>query len=91
MAQECGRRGISLDSTITEVGSGLDGSRVQLRELLSDPTVTMIVVEHRDRLARFGVEHLQAALSATGRSIIVLNPGEVKDDLVRDIAAQSTT
>ncbi len=91
VAQECGRRGISLDSTITEVGSGLDGSRVQLRELLSDPTVTMIVVEHRDRLARFGVEHLQAALSATGRSIIVLNPGEVKDDLVRDIAAQSTT
>jgi putative resolvase len=45
----------------------------------------MIVVEHRDRLARFGVEHLQAALSATGRSILVLNPGETKEDLVPDM------
>ena len=33
-----------------------------------------IVVEHRDRLARFGVEHREAALAATGRRIIVVNP-----------------
>jgi len=43
------------------------------------------VVEHRDRLARFGVEHRQAVLAATGRRIIVVNPDEVKDDLVRDM------
>jgi predicted site-specific integrase-resolvase len=55
VAQECGRRGISLDATVTEVGSGLDGSRVRLRELLSDPTVTMIVGRAPDRLVRFGV------------------------------------
>jgi len=70
VAEECGRRGISLDGTVTEAGSGLDGNRVRLRELLCDPAVTMIVVEHRDRLARSGVEDLQAALSATGRAII---------------------
>jgi len=91
VAEECGRRGISLDATITEVGSGLNGNRVRLRKLLSDPAVTMIVAEHRDRLARFGVEHLQAALSATGRSIIVLDPDEVKDDLVRDMAEVLTS
>ena len=85
------RRGITLDATITEVGSGLNGNRVRLRKLLSDPAVTMIVVEHRDRLARFGVEHLQAALSATGRSIIVLYPDEVKDDLARDMAEVLTS
>ncbi len=43
-------------------------------------------MEHRDRLARFGVEHLQAALSATGRSIIVLHPDEVNDDPAGDMA-----
>ncbi len=91
VAEECGRRGMTLDATITEVGSGLNGDRVRLRKLLSDPAVTMIVVEHRDRLARFGVEHLQAALSATGRSIVVLNPDEVKDDLVRDMAEVLTS
>lgn len=91
VAVECGRRGISLDATITEVGSGLNGNRVRLRKLLSDPAVTMIVVEHRDRLARFGVEHVQAALSATGRSVMVLNPDEVKDDLVRDMVEVLTS
>jgi putative resolvase len=44
------------------------------------------VVEHRDRRARFGVEHREAAaVAATGRRIIVVNPDEVKDDLVRDM------
>lgn len=83
--QTCGQRGLSLDATITEVGSGLNGHRVKLRKLLADPAVTTIVVEHRDRLAHFGVEHLEAALSATGRRIVVLHPDEVTDDLVGDM------
>jgi putative resolvase len=37
----------------------------------------MTVVERRDRLARFGVEHLEAALAATGRRITVLDGHEV--------------
>lgn len=45
----------------------------------------MIVVEHRDRLARLGVEHLEAALTAQGRRILVADPGETTDDLVRDM------
>lgn len=42
-----------------------------------------MVVEHRDRLARFGIEHLEAALAAHGRRIVVADPGETSDDLVR--------
>lgn len=49
---------------VTEVGSGLNGNRPKIRRLLSDPSATVVAVEHRDRLARFGVEHLEAALSA---------------------------
>jgi putative resolvase len=52
---------------------------------LSDPDAKVIVVEHRDRLARFGVEHLEAALSAQGRRIVVADAGETTDDLVRDM------
>jgi putative resolvase len=70
---------------VTEVGSGLNGKRPKLRRVLSDPDATVIVVEHRDRLARFGVEHLEAALSAQGRRIMVADPGETTDDLVRDM------
>jgi putative resolvase len=91
VAEECGKRGITLDATITEVGFGLNGHRVKLRKLLADPTVTRIVVEHRDRLACFGVEHLEAALAATGRSVVVLNPDAVKDDLVRDMVEVLTS
>jgi putative resolvase len=57
---------------VTEVGSGWDGDRVKLRKILADPQVGRIVVEHRDRLARFGVEDLEAAPAATGRRIIAV-------------------
>ncbi|PEH74622.1 integrase [Nocardia sp. FDAARGOS_372] len=78
-------RGLRIDRTVTEIGSGLNGRRVKLRKLLADPTVGTIVVEHRDRLARFGVEYLEAAMAATGRAIVVLDETEVHDDLVRDM------
>jgi putative resolvase len=51
----------------------------------------VIVVEHRDRLARFGVEHLEAALSAQGRRIVVVDPGETIDDLVREMIEDLTS
>jgi putative resolvase len=68
-----------------EVGSGMNGSRSKLRRLLADPRVTMVVVEHRDRLARMNAELVEAALSAHGRRLVVLDDGEVDDDLVRDM------
>jgi putative resolvase len=71
---EAGDRGFTLDATVTEVGSGVNGNRATLRKVLADPQVSGIVVEHRDRRARFGVEHREAALAATGRRIIVIEP-----------------
>jgi putative resolvase len=47
--------------------------------------VTTVVVEHKDRLGRMNVELVEAALSATGRRLVVLDEGEVEDDLVRDM------
>jgi hypothetical protein len=59
---------------------------VPARRLHADPRATMIVVEHRDRLARFGVEHLEAALSAQARRlVVVVDPGETGDDLAGDM------
>ncbi len=76
---------LSVAQVVTEVGSGLNGKRPKLRRVLSDPDAKVIVVGHRDRLARFGVEHLQAALSAQGRWIVVADPAETTDDLVCDM------
>ena len=76
---------MAVDRVVTEVGSALNGRRGKFLSLLGDPTVTRIVVEHRDRFARFGVEYLEAALSAQGRELIVVDVFEVDDDLVRDM------
>ena len=77
--------GHAVSEVVTEVGSGLSGKRPKLRRVLSDPSAGVVVVEHRDRLARFGFEHLEAALAAHGRKIVVADPGETTDDLVRDM------
>ena len=76
---------LTVGQVVMEVGSGLNGTRPKLRRILSDPDAKVVVVEHRDRLARFGVEHLEAALAAQGRRIVVADPGETTDDLVRDM------
>ena len=78
-------QGIVVAEVVGEVGSGLNGRRPRLRRLLADPTVAVIVVEHRDRLAPFGVEYLEAALGAQARRLLVLDPGETSDDLVSDM------
>jgi putative resolvase len=63
----------------------MDGHRRTLTRLLSDPAATVIVVEHRDRLTRFGFEHLQASLASAGRRVVVLDNAETTDDLVGEV------
>ena len=77
-------RGLTVTKEISEVGSGLNGARRGLAGVLSDGSVQCVVVEHRDRLARFGVEYIEAALAAQGRTIIIVNEGEQKLDIVQD-------
>ena len=79
------RQGLGVAEVVCEVGSGLNGKRPKLRRILSDPSATVIVMEHRDRLARFGVGHLGAVLAAQGRRVLVAGSGETADDLVRDM------
>lgn len=87
----CSERGIRIDRTVTEIGSGLNGRRTELRKVLADPKVSVIVVEHRDRLARFGVEYLEAVLSAHGRTVVILDDAELPDDLARDLTEVLTS
>ena len=84
-------RGLAVAEVVSEVGSGLNGKRPKLARLLGDASVSVIVVEHRDRLARFGFEHLSAALAATGRRIVVIDESELADDLVRDMTEVLTS
>ena len=79
------RNGMAVVRSVSEIGSGLNGHRPKLRRLLADPLVQTIIVEHRDRLARFGSEYLEAALLSAGRTLIVVDASEMHDDLVHDM------
>src|SRR5258708_29046052 len=82
--------GHAVAEVVTEVGSGLNGKRPKLRRVLSAPAAGVIVVEHRDRLARFGVEHLEAALAGQGRRIRGAGEGGATGDLGRDLVGGPT-
>ncbi|MFC8536383.1 IS607 family transposase [Streptomyces sp. NPDC057249] len=74
-----------------EIASGMNGCRAKAKRLLADPKVTTVVVEHKDRLGGMNVELVEAALSASGRRLVVLDDGEVEDDLVRDMVEVLTS
>jgi predicted site-specific integrase-resolvase len=78
-------QGVAVDRVVTEVGSALNGRRREFLSLLRDKSVTVIAVEHRGRFARFGAEYVEAALEAQGRRLLVADPSEADDDLVRDV------
>jgi predicted site-specific integrase-resolvase len=82
---------LTVEEVITEIGSAMNGKRPKLLKLLRDQSINIIVVEHRDRLIRFGFEYLEAALAANGRRILVVDPAEVKDDLIRDMTEVLTS
>ena len=84
-------RGLSVAETITEIGSGMNGHRKKLLRLLGDNTVEHIVVEHRDRLMRFGAEYVEAALAGRGGKLLVVDETELKDDLVQDMISVLTS
>jgi putative resolvase len=77
--------GYQVKGAVKEIGSGLNGKRSRLLSILKDPAIRTIVVEHRDRLARFGFEYLEAALRSSGRHVIVVDEEEMRDDLVQDM------
>lgn len=83
--------GVEDPEVVTETGSGMNDRRRKLNRLLSDPTVTGIIVEHRDRLARMNAGLVESALKAQGRRVIVVDDTELDDDLVRDMTEVLTS
>ena len=91
LSQYAAEHDLHVIESVAEVGSGLNGKRRKLLRVLSDAKIGAVVVEHRDRFARFGSEYLEAALTASGRRLIVVDSSEMNDDLVQDMIAVLTS
>ena len=88
----CNAKGWKVDKIVTEIGSGLNDTRPKLEKLLLDTTISIIVVEHKDRLARFGINYIQKLLEKDQRKIeIVNNVDSDKEELVQDFVSIITS
>ncbi|EQD52786.1 resolvase domain-containing protein, partial [mine drainage metagenome] len=84
-------QGHSINRVITDVGSGLDGTRRTFLAPLADSSVTTSVVERRDRVAGRGSEYVAASREANGRRLVVVDDTDVDDDPVRDVTEVLTS
>jgi putative resolvase len=91
----CAAKGYPVAQIVKEIGSGVNDPRPKLLKLLTDPTITLIVVEHKDRLTRFGFNYIEQLLKLQDRRIEVIHPSGVaengKEDLVQDFVSIVTS
>ena len=81
-------KGYQIQQVVKEIGSGVNDSRPKFLKLLADPTMTHIIVEHKDRATRFGYRYLETLLKQQGRSLEVVNLADNgKEDLVTDLVS----
>ena len=88
----CNTKGYKVSKIITEIGSGLNDERKKLESILMDKSINLIVVEHKDRLARFGLNYIQKLLELDNRKIEIINPQtNDEDDLMQDFVSIITS
>lgn len=76
-------RGYKIKKVVKEFGSGLNDTRKQLTAILENNDYDKIIVEHKDRLTRFGFNWIQLL---TGNRIEVINESKEKDeDIIQDL------
>jgi len=87
----CNKRGYHIILDCSEVASGLNDNRRQLFKIIDAACkgeVKKVVVEHRDRLTRFGFRTFERFFKGVGCTVEVLDQSEEKgehEELVEDI------
>lgn len=85
-------KGYTVRHVVKETGSGLNDNRKKLAALLIKDDYEILIVEHRDRLARFGTAYLELLLKRSGVTLDIVNRVEDKtDDLMTDLVAIITS
>lgn len=88
----CNANGWQTHQNIVEVGSGLNDRRPKLLSILDAGKATKLVVEHKDRLARFGVSYIESLCRHIGCDLVVVNKVmEAKEDTVQDFVSVVTS
>lgn len=85
-------KGHHIDEIVKEVGSGVNDNRKKLQKILREGKATIIIVEHKDRLTRFGYNYIETLLRHAKCEIDVVNKTDnCKDDLMQDLVSIITS
>jgi predicted site-specific integrase-resolvase len=84
-------RGYVVVAEVSEIASGVNDERPKLKKLLTDRRVGVLVVEHRDRLTRFGYSYITTLLELQGRRVEAIYPRDTGDGQVDDFVAVITS
>jgi putative resolvase len=85
LAQAASASGLALGAIVSEVATSLQTRQRKLLQLRGNPNIQTILVEHKDRITRFGFELVEAALHAQSRKIVALEDRARAEDLLVDL------
>jgi len=78
--------GYTIVHIVKEVGSGVNDNRKELLKLLSKKDYGILLVEHKDRLTRFGFNYIKTLLNTKNIKVEVVNNAEDEvSDLMQDL------
>ena len=87
-------KGYQIVKEIKDIGSGLNDNRSKLNELLEKElnNFEILLVEHKDRLTRFGFNYIDILLKSHNKKIEVINlVDNNKEDLIQDFVSVITS
>ena len=88
----CNAKGWKVNKVVKEIGSGLNDNRPKLNQLLKDNSYDVIVIEHKDRLTRFGFNYINTLLENQNRKIEIINSADDdRADLIQDFVSVITS
>lgn len=88
----CNAKGWQTHNNILEIGSGLNDKRQKLEKILEEGKLTRLVVEHKDRLCRFGYNYIRILCNKINCELVIINNTEtVKEDLIQDFVSVITS
>ena len=89
LEQFCNANGWVVNEVVKECASGLNDSRPKLTKILSERKATRLVVEHKDRLTRFGFNYIKVLYPEC--NIVIINQSEDKTTLMEDFVSLVTS
>jgi len=92
MERFCLARGLAVDEWVSEIGGGMNLRRkkfLAVMDAISNGDVAVLVVAHKDRLARFGFDYIEHVATRNGCQLIVANQESLSPqrELVEDLLA----